>query len=140
MSSRILVCDDHHHITRLVELVLRRSGYEVQVEENGLSAWEVVQRDPPDLLITDQEMPGLTGLELVSRIRKLQAVTNLPVILLTARAFELHESQLIRELRLPDILMKPFSPRELAALVKRMLATPQAPSLKFDRVRVTSPG
>lgn len=121
MAHRIVVCDDDTHITRAVQMKLSRAGFEVETGSDGQMAWEAIQREIPDMLITDYQMPRLTGLELAARVRATAALRNLPVVLLTAKGFELDENQLQEEFGFHAVLTKPFSPRELLQLVENTI-------------------
>ncbi|MEX2558449.1 MAG: response regulator, partial [Pirellulales bacterium] len=57
MSKRVLLCDDEIHILRAAELKVRRSGYDVRIARDGQEAWEMIQTDLPDVLVTDVQMP-----------------------------------------------------------------------------------
>src|SRR4029077_10352056 len=80
---RILVADDDRDIRRLNARVLEQSGYQVDTAEDGAAAWEVLQIKAFNLLITDNDMPKLTGVELVRKLRS--ARMALPVILATGK-------------------------------------------------------
>lgn len=80
-TRRILVADDEPLIRRLNSEILTDAGYEVDVAADGADAWDLLERNRYDLLITDHEMPRLTGLELLKRLRS--ARMNLPVIMAT---------------------------------------------------------
>lgn len=121
MSYRILVCDDETHITRAVGMKLDRAGFNVETVPHGRAAWEAIERDPPALLITDCQMPHMSGLQLARRVRSTPEIRNLPVILLTAKGFELDEEQLKSELDIARVVLKPFSPRELLETVREVL-------------------
>lgn len=118
MPARILVCDDEPHITRIIEYRLRRAGYDVEAARDGQAGWEALQRNPPALLITDCQMPRMNGLELCRTIRSDDRFEKLPVILLTAKGYELSSQMLHRELHVAAVMSKPFSPRELTRLVR----------------------
>ena len=120
-AQRILACDDEAHITRTISMKLTKAGFVVETTNNGLDGWEAIQRELPALLITDLQMPGLDGLELCRRLRSEPSTQNLPVILLTAKGFELDSDNLISELQLTDVMVKPFSPRELLKRVQSTL-------------------
>ena len=120
-SDRILTCDDHAHITKLVELTLRKRGFEVEACRDGASAWESMTEHPPRLLISDCEMPGMSGLELCNMVRLDRRLCDLPIILLTAKAFHLCEEKLQRSLNITAVVKKPFSPRKLGELVATTL-------------------
>jgi DNA-binding response OmpR family regulator len=118
---RILVVDDEPIVVEVVERYLRREGFQVVTAASGPEAWQAAI-DPdraPDLIVLDVMLPGLDGLEVCRRLRREQHVTA-PIILLTARA---DEPDRIAGLGIgaDDYVVKPFSPRELAARVKAQL-------------------
>ena len=121
MSYHIHVCDDEPHIVLAVSLKFTKSGFRVTSDNNGESAWESILRDPPQLLITDLQMPRMDGLELIKRMRSDPNLKDIPVILLTAKGFELDEDELRSEYRIQQVLPKPFSPRELVAIANSLL-------------------
>lgn len=121
--SWILACDDHPHITRLVELTLQKAGWDVTCCSDGAAAWQLLQQaSPPALIITDYQMPQLDGLVLIRQLRQQPLLAHIPVILLTAKGFELSEATLKRSLQIEQILVKPFSPRLLRKTVSELLA------------------
>ena len=121
MPKKVLLCDDQIHIVRTAEIKLARAGYEVRIAHDGEEAWESIQRDPPDVLITDVQMPGVDGFELTSRVRNNPATKTLPIVMLTAKGFELASREMIDRWGVVHIMAKPFSPRELARLVDELL-------------------
>ncbi|HQU41230.1 MAG: hypothetical protein B7Z73_03305 [Planctomycetia bacterium 21-64-5] len=122
MTAKILLCDDEVHILRAAEFKLARAGFEVRCAANGQEAWEAIELDPPDLLITDLQMPRLNGLELIERIRQRPDMEKLPVIVLTAKGFELSPERLAEKWGVLAVVGKPFSPRELLRLVEPIAA------------------
>ncbi|MFO1096491.1 MAG: response regulator [Planctomycetaceae bacterium] len=118
MPSRILVCDDEPHITCTLALRLRKAGFEVEIAENGQVAWELMERSVPDLLISDCQMPVMDGLTLCRRVRNDYRFVQLPIVLLTAKAYELPTKVLQRELDISAVVSKPFSPRDMLQLVQ----------------------
>lgn len=129
MSPRIIVCDDEPHIVRAISLKFARAGFDVHGASDAESCWELLRKHPPALLITDYTMPGLNGAQLVRRIREHEALSDLPVIMLTARGFELVEqSGDLDGLALSAIVNKPFSPRELVVKVYEVLGYEAEPS------------
>ncbi len=128
MPQRIIVCDDEPHIVRAISLKFTRAGFEVHGAPDAEAGWELLHRAPPSLLITDYTMPGMTGADLVRRIRADEKLADLPVIMLTARGFELTEdSEVMSELRLAAMATKPFSPRELVVKVCEILGCGSVP-------------
>lgn len=119
--KNVLLCDDDIHILRAAEMKVAKSGYTVRLARDGQEAWEAIQREMPDILVTDVQMPRMDGLELVRRLRSHAATKDLPVIMLTAKGFELSTPELAEKLGILDVLPKPFSPRELVALLGQAL-------------------
>lgn len=121
MSYRVHVCDDEPHIVLAVSLKFSKAGFQVTTANDGQAAWESIQADPPQLLITDLQMPRLDGLALIKRLRAQPEFHDLPVILLTAKGFELEEDELRNDFGVNHVRCKPFSPRELVALANSLL-------------------
>jgi DNA-binding response OmpR family regulator len=117
-THRILLVDDDRDIRRFAAQSLVGSGFHVDAAENGEVAWETLQLNSYDILITDNNMPKLTGIELVKKLRS--ARMALPVILATGKlpAKELSQDP---SLQLAAILPKPFSFEELLETVKDVL-------------------
>ena len=121
MNLRIVACDDEAHISRAVSMKLRKAGFDVETAPDGQAALEAIQRQSPALLVTDCQMPRMNGIELCRHLRAQEEYADLPIILLTAKGFELDHEQLKDELKLAAIVMKPFSPRELVGMVREIL-------------------
>jgi DNA-binding response OmpR family regulator len=115
--STILVCDDDDVIRDVVVRYLDHEGMRTLQATDGERAKQIIQDDPPDLVIVDVMMPKVNGLDLCEWIR---SISDVPVILLTARG---EESDRITgfELGADDYVVKPFSPRELVVRVKAIL-------------------
>lgn len=122
MSHHIHVCDDEPHIVLAVSLKFSKAGFRVTTDNNGQSAWESILLDPPELVITDLQMPRLDGLGLIKQMRSHPDLKDIPVILLTAKGFELDEEELRTERGVQQVLCKPFSPRELVSVANTLLA------------------
>ncbi|HBS29074.1 MAG TPA: response regulator [Phycisphaerales bacterium] len=117
---RILVVDDESHITGVLAHKLRNAGFEVDTAADGEEALAVAREHPPSLVITDLQMPYLTGLELCERLKSGSATAGVPAIMLTARGHALSENDLARtNIRL--VLSKPFSPRQVLEHVNGIL-------------------
>jgi DNA-binding response OmpR family regulator len=119
------LAEDDRNIRQLSTQVLVRSGYHVDAAEDGAAAWEALQIKAFNLLITDNNMPKLTGVELVKKLRS--ARMALPVILATGR-LPTEELAQNPSLQLAALLPKPFSVDELLETVRTVLrATDSAP-------------
>ncbi len=114
---KILVVDDDPNLRTLVSLALTRAGYSVITAADGQTALMQATREAPDLIVLDQGLPEMDGLEVCRRIR---ARSEVPIIFLTARDGEL-DRILGLELGADDYVTKPFSPRELVARIKAIL-------------------
>jgi two-component system alkaline phosphatase synthesis response regulator PhoP len=119
-GKKVLVVDDEIHIVHVVAIKLRNNGYEVITAENGAEAFDLACQENPDIIVTDFQMPVMTGLELVEKLRQCQQTKNIPVILLTARNFAISQEQQ-EKLQIADCLSKPFSPRELLGNIEDIL-------------------
>ena len=135
MSYRILLVDDELHIRRAAEFKLKRE-FEVSCAEDGQEAWEMILDARPDLLITDLQMPRMNGIELIERVRGNETTADLPVILLTAKGFELKHDEIFDKLNVFRLVSKPFSPRELCKLAHAALAGHDSRQAAFASPRV----
>lgn len=113
MSKRLLLADDELHILRAAEFKLKRQGFDVVCANDGEEAWELLCQQPPDLVITDFQMPRLNGLDLIRRMRDNPEYATIPVLMLTAKGYELPHREMSDTLGIIEIIDKPFSPRDL---------------------------
>ena len=120
LGKKILIVDDEVHIVHVVAIKLRNNGYEVISAENGMSAFELAAAEKPDVIVTDYQMPGMSGLELVEKLRQCEQTKDIPVVMLTARSFAISDQQK-ETLRISDLVSKPFSPRELLRCIEDIL-------------------
>lgn len=84
MPKTILVVDDEQDILRVLQMKLEQSGYQVVTAENGQEALERVAEEKPDLILMDQVMPVMDGLEALENLKGNQSTMQIPVIILTA--------------------------------------------------------
>jgi two-component system alkaline phosphatase synthesis response regulator PhoP len=117
MSKKVLLCDDEIHIARAAEIRLAQAGFEVRIAHDGQDAWEAILEDQPDVVVTDLQMPRVDGFELIRRIRANAATKDMPVLMLTAKGFELAREEVMEKWGVSNVLSKPFSPRELVRLI-----------------------
>ena len=111
-GKRILVCDDEPHILHVVSTKLKNGGFEVVTAADGEEALELAGQHLPDLIITDYQMPLLSGLELCAKLRAEPQTEKIPIIMLTARGFSLSKEDMANT-NIKKVLPKPFSPREI---------------------------
>ena len=124
--ARILVVEDERDIAALVAYHLTKEGYRVRTAEGGNEALEAVASERPDLVILDLMLPGFSGYEVLAEIRRRSELSDVPVIVLTARREEPDRVKGL-ELGADDYLTKPFSPRELVLRVGAILRRAQSP-------------
>jgi DNA-binding response OmpR family regulator len=117
----ILLCDDELHILKAAEFKLSRAGYEVQCANNGQEGWEAIQRRKPDILVTDLQMPYLNGFQLAQKVRESPATSDLPIIMLTGKGYEMSKEDVSAKFGISRVMNKPFSPRELLQTVEETL-------------------
>ena len=119
-ALKVLVVDDEIHIVQVVAIKLRNNGFDVITCENGTQALDLASKEKPDIVVTDFQMPLMTGLELVQNLRSQPDTADIPVVLLTARDFAIKNEQK-ENLKISACVSKPFSPRELLQTVEEVL-------------------
>jgi two-component system alkaline phosphatase synthesis response regulator PhoP len=112
--AKILIADDEAHIIHVVQLKLQNGGFDVVTSMDGREALELARTVRPQLLISDLQMPILSGLELAAALYQDPKTRDIPIILLTAKGFEVDEQATART-NIRMVMTKPFSPRELLA-------------------------
>jgi DNA-binding response OmpR family regulator len=116
----VLVADDDEDILALVTTVLERLGHEVMAARDGARALALAEDRRPDLAVLDVSMPELSGLEVLRHLRAEASTSDVPVVLLSARAQEA-DVALGFETGADAYVRKPFSPRELSDRVAELL-------------------
>lgn len=116
-TPRILICDDDPVVHQSLSLYLDSEKYLHDSAFDGASALEMIRRETYDLMVLDQMMPGMTGMEVCQAVRR---EGSLPIIMLTARGEEI-DRILGLEMGADDYIVKPFSPREVVSRIKAVL-------------------
>ena len=133
-GERILIVEDEPDILALVTFHLAKAGYRVSTAANGSDGLRAAREDRPAIIILDLMLPGISGFDLIERLRADEATRDIAVLMLTARR---EEADRIRGLSLgaDDYLTKPFSPQELvlrvAAILRRTTAAAASPGDRF---------
>lgn len=120
MHKTIAVVDDEPDILELLSLHLKKSNFNVKTFSNGTKFIMYLSKDRPDLVILDLMLPDTDGLEICKYMRKMDNLSDIPLIMLTAKTEE-SDKVCGLELGADDYVTKPFSPRELIARVKALL-------------------
>jgi DNA-binding response OmpR family regulator len=130
MSTTVLVVDDEPIVREVVVGYLQREGFRTLEAADGNRAKEILEGDPPSIVLLDVMLPGTDGLELCRWIR---SRSKLPVIMVTARGEEADRIVGL-ELGADDYVTKPFSPRELAARVRTVLRRSEPAGAENERL------
>ena len=120
MTAKVLVVEDEEPLALLLRYNLESEGFDVDVAQNGEEAQVSIEELPPDLIVLDWMLPGVSGLELCRRLRAGRVTRSIPIIMLTARG---EETDRVRGLATgaDDYVTKPFSLPELMARVRAIL-------------------
>ncbi len=119
-AKRVLIVDDEAPIREMIAVALEMAGYECLEADNARDAHQLVVDNPPDLVLLDWMMPGMSGIEFARRLRKDTLTAEIPIIMLTAKGEEDSKVKGL-EAGVDDYITKPFSPRELVARLKTVL-------------------
>ena len=125
-SKTVLVVDDEVHIVNVVALKFRGAGFRVLTARDPQEAFEIAKKEIPDLVISDHQMPGGSGIDLCKWLKSTPSTESIPAILLTAYDFSIVEESM-GDCNVSSIMAKPFSPRELLAKANAIMGLP-APS------------
>jgi two-component system phosphate regulon response regulator PhoB len=125
--KRILVVEDEQAIREMIGFALKKDGLQFEEAADAEKALVAIASNPPDLVLLDWMLPGLSGVELARRLRREDVTAKLPIILLTARVEENDRVHGL-EVGADDYITKPFSPRELIARINAVLRRSQAGS------------
>lgn len=118
---KILIAEDSFALANLLDFVLKNSGFEVEVHRTGAAASDAIQDRKFDLILLDQQMPRLSGIEVIEILRSSGPNQETPIFLCTAKSHELDHGYLERSLNVSGIFQKPFSPKDLVQELKSTL-------------------
>ena len=119
--DKILVAEDSFALANLLEFVLSNAGFDVTLCRTGSAAWEAAQQQKFDLLLLDQQMPGMTGVEVLTAVRGQSPNEETTAFLCTAKTHELDLQTLHKTLNITGVFHKPFSPKDLVENLKQQL-------------------
>jgi len=119
-TIRILVVEDEVSIRDMIKFALTPNGYEITEANHAKEALKMMALQKPDLILLDWMLPGLSGIDFVTQLKKNVETQNIPIIMLTARAEEENKVKGLEQ-GADDYITKPFSPRELSARIKTVL-------------------
>jgi len=122
MNKRIsvLLIEDEEHIRRVLQYNLNLDGFEVHLAKDGLSGLELAVEQVPDLILLDWMMPGMDGLEVLSKLKQDKRTENIPVFMLTAKGMMADVGRALYE-GADDYITKPFDPTQLGKTLRTKL-------------------
>lgn len=123
-QKQVLIAEDNPALAAVLKFNIELGGFQVTVARTGTDAYEVAQATDFDLIITDHQMPGMSGVQLCEKLRLLDQYKDTDVIMLTAKSLELDSERIINELGVRDIFSKPFSPTEIVKVVTNIFSQP----------------
>lgn len=118
--AKVLVVDDEPNIVLSLEFLMQQAGFEVTTAFDGESALILVNENPPDLVLLDISLPGISGFEVLEELRNQAAFKRLPIVMLTAHGREVEREKGLA-LGADDYITKPFSTRQLVEKVQALL-------------------
>lgn len=120
MVDHILIVDDEADVADLLSFTLKNEGFNVSTAGDGEQALKKIRQNPPSLVVLDLMLPGVSGTDVCRTIRRDPQLTNIPIVMLTAKSEE--TDRIVGfELGADDYIIKPFSPRELVLRVRAVL-------------------
>jgi len=118
--AKVLVIEDDAHIWKMIEYKLKKEKHDLTWACDGMKAMEALEAAKPDLIISDIMIPYMDGLQILKKIKSMDNLKDIPVIMLTSKA---QEDDIVKGLELGayDYMAKPFSPAELILRVNKAL-------------------
>ena len=120
MTKRILIVEDTEDNRQIIRDLMTSAGYELIEAVDGIEGVAAAEREKPDLILMDIQLPGIDGYEATRRIRAIPAIAKVPIIAVTSYALSGDEAK-TREAGCDGYVAKPFSPRQLLAKVREFL-------------------
>ncbi|OQX61854.1 MAG: two-component system response regulator [Anaerolinea sp. 4484_236] len=125
-SKRILCIEDEPEMIDLIRLILSRRGFEVDGADGGIEGLKMIRNNPPDLVLLDLMMPDMDGWEVYQQMKADEKTSNIPVIVVTAKAQNIDKVLGLHIAKVDDYISKPFSPQALLDSVEKVLGTGKA--------------
>lgn len=140
LRKHILIVEDESDLAELLELNLRKAGYETAVVHKGRQALDAVSTRPPDLILLDLMLPELSGTEIAGRVRSNPKTASIPIIMLTAKGEEVDQIVGLA-VGADDYIPKPFSMKVLLARIEAVLrragkSDPEQSTLRLGQIEM----
>jgi len=120
-GRHVLCIEDEPEMIELMRLILERKGFRVTGAVGGFEGLEILKAEKPDLILLDLMMPDIDGWEVYRQMKADPALTNIPVIVVTAKAQSIDKVLGLHIAKVDDYITKPFGPQELLASVVKVL-------------------
>ncbi|MES0359714.1 MAG: response regulator [Anaerolineales bacterium] len=120
--KRVIYFEDENDMVELVRIILGREGYAVEGVREGLVGLQAIKEDLPDLILLDLMMPDMDGWEIFRQIKNDEAIMNIPIIVITAKAQTVDKVLGLEIAKVDDYISKPFRPHELVERVEKVLS------------------
>jgi two-component system chemotaxis response regulator CheY len=119
---RVLVVDDFATMRRIIKNILRQLGFTNIVEaDDGTTAWETLNKDNIDFIISDWNMPKMSGIELLRKVRSSEEFADLPFLMVTAEAQQENIIEAVQA-KVSNYIVKPFTPDTLSQKIDKIFA------------------
>jgi CheY-like chemotaxis protein len=123
MGRTILLADDEAYVTSVISHKLQQLGDKVLVASDGQEAFELASQHRPDIVVSDFQMPVLSGFEMALLLKRSEQTSSIPMLMLTARGHLLTEAEL-SQTNIRALLAKPFSSKALLAKIEELIGPP----------------
>lgn len=121
-NMRILVVDDFSTMRRIIKNILRQLGYNNIVEaDDGSTAWDILNKDKIDFIISDWNMPTMSGIELLKKVRASEEFADLPFLMVTAEAQQENIIEAVQA-KVSNYIVKPFTAETLGQKIDKIFA------------------
>lgn len=121
-SMRVLVVDDFSTMRKIIKNILRQIGFTNIVEaDDGSTAWEVLNKDNIDFIVSDWNMPTMSGIELLRKVRGSEEYADLPFLMVTAEAQQENIIEAVQA-KVSNYIVKPFTPETLGQKIDKIFA------------------
>ena len=121
MSRHVVLIEDEPNITEAIRFLLQRDGWTVEAHADGASATDFISKSKPDIVILDLMMPGKSGLDIIREVREQDGISDLPVLMLTARG-QSKDREMAENAGVSRFMTKPFSNAEVLTAVRDLHA------------------
>ena len=121
-NMKVLIVDDFATMRRIVKNILTQIGFKNFIEaDDGSTAWEILQKEQVDLILSDWNMPKMTGIELLKKVRADERFKDLPFLMITAEAQKENIVEAVKA-RVSNYIVKPFTPETLSEKIEKIFS------------------